>query len=508
MILVEITAALNATGALKTFYLSNGGFVSSPTDVPANTAFMDALEDPGSLGITAFADGTTGGNTVLQTGEILLVNDGSFDTWKDYSFDGRPIVIRVGNPENGYPSACPILFTGTVIGADVTLMHVAIRLRDKQIMFQTPLLSLYGGTNALPAGVDGTPNDIKGKGKPRTYGSVFNVSPPCVNTSLLIYQVNDSVVSDIAAVYDRGQNLTKGANYATNALLQAATGMSAGSYITCFAEGLFRLASNPTGTITADVVQGGGAGNRTAAQVLRQIAVDAGLPSASISTSDMGAMDALNSAVVGIYIDDETSTALTAMDTIANSIGAYFGFDPSGTLRMGVLTNPSGTPVLSIADDLVLPGIERRTATDNDIPRWAINLNYAKVWTVQTTDVAGVVTNAVRAFIGNEFRTAHSEDTSVKNQYLLSTILSVDTALATLADAQAEADRRLTLVRFHRDVYDIPVPLDIVMGSSLRMLSVISLTYNRFGLSAGKLFRVIGINLALKSNTIILTVWG
>jgi hypothetical protein len=42
------------------------------------------------------------------------------------------------------------------------------------------------------------------------YGVVKNVPAPCVNTSKLIYQVNDGAVDSIDAVYDRGVPLLVG----------------------------------------------------------------------------------------------------------------------------------------------------------------------------------------------------------------------------------------------------------------------------------------------------------
>ena len=509
MITVEITGAVDAAGTQQTFYLSTDPIVTTPSDTPANTAFQPVLMDPGSFGIHAFGDGRTGGATSLEVGEVVLANsDGRFDAWKDYAFDGRPIVIRYGDG-GAYPSSFTVLFQGTVELVEVTWTKAVIRLRDKQLMFQVPLLpNTYAGTNTLPNGIEGTANDIKGQKKPRVYGRVYNTEPPCVNTSLLIFQVSDRAVNSIDAVYDRGLALTPGADFATNALLQAQTGLTAGTYITCKAEGLFRLASNPTGAVTCDATEGATSSVRTVAQILSRMAIDAGL-SGSYSTADVTTMDAANASEVGIWVTD-VATFQESMDAVAGSIGAYYGFDGSGVLRLAVLTAPSGSPVLTLQEHHVLSGIERVTPSDKAIPPWAVVVNHSKIYAVQDTDVAGAVTNARREFLKSERRSVRAEDAAVKTKYKLAAELTFDTMLAdvTGATALAEANRLLTLYKTNPLMFDVPLDLSTIQGTSLRMMDVVSLQLNRFGMSAGRLFKVIGFKLELSRNQVILSLWG
>lgn len=509
MILIEVTGAIDAIGTTKTFYLSTDPFTSTPADTPANTMFDAVLTDPGSYGIHAFSDGRTGGGTSLQTGEILLINnDGRFDAWKDYSFDGRRVVIRLGNPYAGYPGGTIVLFSGTVESVDVTWTQAVIRLKDNQFVFQVPLLpNAYLGTNVLPNGIEGTVNDIKGQKKPRVYGKVYNISPPCVNTSLLIYQLSDRALQSVDAVYDRGAAITAGADFATNALLQAATGITAGTYITCKAEGLMRLASSPAGTITCDATEGATSADRSASQILRRMSTDAGVT--AISGSDTTLMDFYNSSEVGIWVTD-TTTFASAMDEIANSVGAAYFFDGAATLRMAILAYPGAeVPLLSLAEHQIL-NFERVTARDNAIPPWAVTVNYAKVYTVQDTDIAGAVTPAVRAFLAQERRSIRQEDASIKIKYLLASEVFRDTLLAdkTGTSATAEAARLLNLFKVAPNMYEVTVPLDIIQGASPPMLCVVSLTLNRFGLAAGKSFRLIGLDMELAANQALLTIWG
>lgn len=504
MILIELTAAVDAAGTLRTFYVSTDGFVTSPTDTPPNIAFLPCVDDPGSIGLHAFSDGRTGGATKLEIGEITLINiDGQMDDWVKYSFDGRPVVIRSG-AGGAYPGAWPAVMVATVAHIDCTWTKVVIQIKDKQFMFDKQArTALYGGTNALPNGLDGV-TDLKGKARPAAYGKVLNVTPPMVNTSRLIFEVG--VCNSVDAVYSNGAALTAGTAYTSQSDMET-NAPAAGTYRAWPAGGYFRIGSFSAEQITADVTQGASAAARTVAQVLQTLALAAGLSSAEISSADIAALDAINSAVVGIWIDDASTTFANAMDQVAASIGAYYGFDASGVLRMGRLTAPTGTPKATLHDYDILDGIERRAPKDNGTPAWGVTVCYAKNYTVQTSGLAGSAA-ARQAFVSEAVRTSNASDATIKNQWLLSDMLAVDTLLTAVADADAEAARLLALYKVRRDVFDIRVDLSFLTSSGIWMLDVVAVDYPRYDLKTGRVFRVIGVAPNLSSNKVTLTIWG
>lgn len=504
MILIELQAAIDAAGTLQTFYASAGAFVTTRTDTPADVAFLDTVIKPGSLGVSVFGDGRTGGGTRLETGEVILANaDGQYDSWINYGFDGRPIIIRSGEPGAAYPAGFATIFKGTVEGIEATFTQLIVRIKDAQFIFDRPAQTLrYAGTNALPNGLEGTPTDIKGKVKPRTLGKVFQVTPAFINTSKLTFQVNTGAVSDIPAVYDQGVLITKGADYANSTLLQAAA-PGGGTYITCFAEGMFRLGTTPVGQITADVTQGASAAARTAAQLLKQLAIDAG---ATVSAADVTALDAANSSVVGIYIDDE-KTFQQAMDEVARSVGAYYFLDATSVLRMGRLVSPPGSPACTIQTRDIL-GIEHRPLRDIDIPIYSATVNHTKLWTVQTSDYAGAVTAATRAYMALEYRAEVATDVTIKQQFLQAGEATFDTLLTSAADAATEAARLLALYKVHRDCFDVTVPLSLLSTYSLQLVTDVFLQLPRFGLASGKDFVILGIKTEFARSQVVLTLWG
>jgi hypothetical protein len=507
IITVEITGAVDAAGTLQTFYLSNDRFTSGATDAPANVSFDEKLDNPGDISITAFGDGRTGGGTRLSLGEIKLKNpDGDFDGWLDYGFDGRRVVIRRGTP-GAYPDDFTTLYTGTADTITIDSNSVSVRLRDLQLVFAVPILTArYGGTNVLPNGIDGTEDDLAGKAKPRLYGRVFNVSPPCVNTSKLVYQISDQAIAAVAAVYDRGEALTVGVDRADSGALLG-TAPAAGAFDTCLAEGLIRLGSAPAGEVTCDATAGASAVDRTAASILSTIALAAGVDASDISDADRTALAADAPGELGIWVSGESETYAQVMDRVANSVGAYYAFDATGVLRMGRLSAPGGDPLLSIEEYDCL-ALERRAAKDGDTPAWGVTVRHSRVWTVQTGDLAGAVTQARRTFLASEYRAQRAEDATVKTKHLLAREISVDTLFVDATDAANEASRLLSLHSTRRDFFEVTVHLDSLSGASPWLMDVVRLTHPRFGLSEGRLFRVLGIRPELSRNRFVFTLWG
>ena len=118
-------------------------------------------------------------------------------------------------------------------------------------------------------------------------GQVFNISPPLVNTSKLTYQISHKAINAIDAVYVGGATVTAGSSHASLAALQAAT-VTGGTYDYYLGSGsagaYFRLGSSPTQQVTCDATEGAASSNRTAAQIAKQVLLDAGVASGEISS--------------------------------------------------------------------------------------------------------------------------------------------------------------------------------------------------------------------------------
>jgi hypothetical protein len=502
MILIELTAAIDAAGATQTFYVADDRFATAPTDTPASVAFEPRLLDPGSLGRHAYSDGRTGGATRLETGEIIIANaDGALDGWIGYSFDARPVTIRQGSA-GAYPGGFITLLSATADGIEANGDKIVVRLRDRQYLFDQPVCTAaYAGNNSLPNGLEGTADDLKGSKKPRGWGKVYNFAAPCVNTSRNIFEVG--ACQSVNAVYEGGAVLTAGAAYTSQSDMETNV-PAAGTFRAWAAGGYYRINTTPSAQITADVTYST-AGNSTAAQIIKALALDAGIAGGDISSSDVTALDTACSYVLGIVLRDDSSY-LRALDDIANSIGAWYGFDTAGVLRMGRLAAPSDTPALTLNEWDVL-AIERRPPRDGGgIPIWRATVAHSRNYTVQTSGLLGAATAARRAWVAEDYRRTASEDASIKTQWKLSGAMEAETLITAAADAAAESARLRDLYKLRRDVFDITVPAAAAAGIDL--MAVGRVVYPRFGLAAGRDFRLIGQTLDLARDRITLTLWG
>jgi len=503
MYLIEITAAVDAPGNTQKFYVSNDNFVTKPTDTPANTAFDPLLLNPGSIGGYAYSDGRTGGSTKLEIGEIILANiDGQIDSWIDYSFDGRELKIYKGERDSAYPSGFSVVFTGTMEAIEASFDKVVIRIRDKSYLFDVPVsTNLYLGNNTLPNGIEGT-DDIKGKRKPQVFGNVSNITPELVNTSKLIYQFHDNTAAwaaSVSNVYDRGLALTAGADYTSQSDMEN-NAPAAGYYRRWSSGGCFRLGSSPGGQITCDAFSSGSWGVE-AAYILYSLAMLSGITEDEISFADTVELANIGAAV-GIFCQEES--ILEAMDAVALSIGAWYGFDGDGILRMGQLTSPESS-IVDFYDYDLLEGIDRKVQKDIAIPIWRVNIDYKKNYTVQDSDIAGAVSIDRRAFLSSEYRTESVENNN-KTKWKLSQEYNVKSLLYSNTDAANEAARLLALYEEKRDIFEITLSIDDFDG--LNLLDTVTLYLDRFGMEYGRMFRIIGTYHQLDTDKITVTLWG
>lgn len=506
--LIEVTVTDQAVGAAEEVYrYATAGYTTTPADSPANTYYEPRVQQPGLVRRDLFSGGAAFGSTQVGYGEVVLANpDGGLDFLMDKVF-GRSIRILVGEQSGAY-STFALVLQATVEQAEVTLKSVTLRVKDNQEKLSNSLpLPVFAGDNVLPNGAEGTAGDLKGQRKPRMYGKVFNVSPPMVNSSLLMFQMNSGAAT-IQAVYDKAVALTFHSDYANLAALEAAT-VPSGSYSTCTALGLFRLGSNHVGTVTCDAT----AGSEYLAEILGAIATGAGV---TMSSSDIAALKAANPALGGIYFQDSSTeagsgtTALQLLDEVAQSLGAWYGFDQAGVLRCARVVAPTGSAVAEFGPANIVT-LEQVTASDelNGLPTWKVSVLWKKFYTVQQDgDIAGSVTIARRGELAQEYRTAAVTDSDTQSIYPNARELQRTTALTAESDAQAEASRLLNLFKIQRRTYTATVRWESELATTIDIGQVVSITFPRFGLQAGKLLLITGLTLDLRSKRAELSLWG
>lgn len=511
IVIANITVYDPALPGLRTLYYATQGYVSGAGDTPASTHYEPRIQQPANVQRSCFSAGTTTGATTVGYGDMVLVNnDGGLDGLLGYSFGGRAIEIKIGTiaPNQANPT-WTTLIKGTMEQAAFSWGQVTIKVRDRQQDLAVPLqTTTYTGANALPAGVEGVATDLKGKRKPLIYGQVRGIAPPCVNTSKLIYQLSANALQSVTAVYDRGVALTAGTDYGTQAAMEL-TAPTAGQYRTWLAGGCIRLGSSAAGTVTVDAAQGATAADRTAAQIIKAILLKGGVSAGDISSADVTALDAQCSYPLGVYMahGQETSGA-SLIDEVANSIGAWWGVDRLGVFRMGRIVLPTADAVADLSGVEIL-SIDRTNTGDKGagVPAWSVSVGYGRVY-APTDDLAGSVTAAEKARMTEEYRRAIVTDAATKTAHAYSPELVFDTQIALEADAIAEATRRRTLYGSRRDMLQLRVRLEADIAAAIDLGQIVTVTLNRYGLTAGKKFLIVGIRTDMQNNIFDLTVWG
>lgn len=514
VVTAEITAYDPAIPGTVTLRYSTNGYTSGPSESPANTHWDNRIIQGGNFQRTMFENEQTFGRTQLGFGELVLANfDGGLDAMLNYSFGGRQVIIRLADVQPGVIPTFTTIIDGLIEQAELSWQQVRFRVRDKQLSLAKPLQQVrYAGNNALPAGLEGVEGDIKGRPKPLVYGKVFNAAAPCVNTTRKIYQLHDgSALQSVDAVYNRGAPLTAGAAYSSQADMET-NAPAAGQYrVWNSAAGTFvRLADNTQGILTFDATQGAATANRTAAQLWSQVLQKAGISAGSISSADITALDAAAPYECGCFVTDSRDvSAIEVLDSLASSVGAWYGVDASGTFRIARVVLPNIANSVGTLTTVNIVNIERVASRDAGagMPAWKIKLGYQKVWSVQT-DLDNTVTEVRKEFVANEYRRAESSDVAVQTANPTSPEIEINTVLTSPADASAESARRLTIYKARRDFYRVTVRLDASIASVIDLGKTVTLQVNRFGMNSGKAFVVTGIQADMRQYLYTLTLWG
>jgi hypothetical protein len=545
--LVEVTAYDPSLPGIRTLrYCSGVGYVTQPSETPANTLYEPRVVQPCNFTRSAFSDARVMGGSTAGYGEIVLNNaDQALSPLLDYGMDGRPCLVLVGQQTASYPGGFTVFINGTIQQVEVSASKVTLRLRDNLMLLSIPVQqNLYAGTNTTITGTpsymggqEGTTDDIVGQPKPLVYGHVFHVPAVIVNTGQLIYQVHDGAVQGIDAVNDGGSPLTYWRDFADLASLQLPTNQPApGSFSTCVAQGLFRLgalAQKVTAHIRGD--NNGGYVSTVAGIVRRLLTAKGGINPGAIDAS-FAALDTSFPYECGIYIGPVSASGTTnapqstllqpiiasqvgagntvqsAIDATLLSAGAWLVPTRIGTWAIGQLLAPTGAPA-AVFTDVDLIDLDSQATADQTagVPVFRVYLRYKHYpGVLAVNDVNGALSAAARADATNEFRTVNAQDTSVQTTHPLAAQLYRDTMLVggtAGADAQTEATRVLNLFKVRRDYVRATVRLDETKAV-IELGSIIQLQTARLGYSAGRSFVVVGIGSDGRKSELTLDLWG
>lgn len=496
--LAELTAYDPDTSAVVTYRFSSGTGYDN-----AGTFYAPRIEQPARFS-AAMGDGT-GGKASITLGELTLVNnDGGLNAMADDYFDGRTLTLKIGNQTDAYASFTTILIA-TIESVAMERERVSVRLRDRARLLDTPFSEAkYAGNNSLPLGIEGTADDLKDQYKPRILGRIALMQPTMVNTSKLIYQVNNGAVDAIINVFDGGAYLSQGADYSSQSDMET-NAPGSGQWRACPSLGCFRLGSTAVGQVSCSVAEKWTYTQNTAAGLIQRILTEKGYTSADWTAASFTALDQANAGSLGLMVQPGETTA-SLIDRICESVGAWWGFGTNNRFSVGRFDAPSGSPVATITDDDIIQ-IERQP--ENTRPQWRTTLRADINHAVQDRkSLAGVVPEDRAAWFEKAYREQKTEASALKTSRLLAEEVTQDTAFNGIATALAESARRQALYSVRRDVVTVTVANLDNRLSAVAIGAVVSVVSNQLGYSGGRLMRVIAAGYDYQRSLIDLTLWG
>lgn len=456
-VLVEVS--VKSGGVEITRYLSNKGYVTSPSDTPANTRYSPYVVGGIKFTETLSLDGTAS----LSTGDIEIDNlSGDRDEWFDDVWDNRSIKVFIGDVR-WVRTEFRLIFDGMVAGIDTKNRgRINLRISDKLQRLNTPITEeKLGGT---------TPN--ADRLLPLCFGECHNIEPLLVDPVINEYQVHNGPIERIIEVRDNGVPVT---------------------FTPFLSTGKFRLASQPAGQITASV-QGDKPSTyaNDVASIVKRLATGFGLDDRRFSLSELdttafAAFTAANPQPVGLYVKDRKNV-IEAINQLAVSVGGRALITRAGKLTLLKLTLPQPAAGRTVTPtDIVLQSL---SVSKLPSVKAASKIGYCQNWTVQENIAAGVPTNHADLY-RQQWLTITRTDTATQADYkTFVEPAQEDTLLLTNADAVAEANRRLDLWNVQRRVYKytgMPWLMLEELGASQ------TLQNTRFGLTAGKRGQIVSL---------------
>ena len=454
-----VEAAVKSGGVEITRYLSNRGYVTGPTDAPANQLYTGRIA--GGVSFTRRLD-LQGSGASLSFGDVELDNeDGALDAWLSDIWAARAISVYLGDAS--WPRASfEKVFGGTIDG-------VMPKGRNRLSLTVRDILGPLNSTFST-ATVGGTA-DNKDATLPIALGECFNVAPELLDAATQKYGFLNQAIEGILETRDNG--------------LVVPTTVTAAS-------GYFTLTNARYGQITCDV-QGAkvsGAYRNDAGGLIEWAATVLGdgnfLSAGQIDATALTAFRAACPQPVQRYVTDRANR-LQIMQELAAAVGATVTATYDG--KMILVRVGFGAPGAAIGPAQMVDG--SFTPLSRPAVQGAIRLAGGRNYTPQSGALAGSVTSPQFPILGDEFITVAASDATTLADYKQSVSPpAVETLMVVEADISAEATRRLNLWKTPRTVFAFD---GFAECFAHEIGDTITLTHPRFGLAAGATGQIIGV---------------
>lgn len=449
-VLVEVVASIADVDT--TLYLSSRGYVTGPSETPANTVYKACIQG----GMQIQEQLPVDGSPTFAFGDVELDNlDGELDPWFGYVWANRAVNIYVGDMRWARADF-RLVFSGLVddvTSRDRTTFN--IKMRDKLQQLNTALTDVkLGGTSTNADRL-----------LPLTFGECHNITPLLLDKATLKYQWHAGAAERLIEVRDNGAPVTATADLTT---------------------GTFTLAANPAGAITASVqgAKPGGTYTNTIANLVSYIVQNYGttpFTGTDIDSANFTAFNAANAQAVGSFLSDRTNVIQVCQD-LAASVGAQVGVNALGQLQLLQIALPyTGTTATTVTDQNMLEQTLR--VSDRPAVVASVKLGYCRNWTVQTGLLTGIPSDHKDLF-AQEYLTKTVGDSATAVTYKLTQEpTEVDTLLLVGTEASTETTRRLTLWKTPRTVYEYTGLAELMLEALGGYQAITSARFNLVGVT-------------------------
>jgi hypothetical protein len=448
-ILVE--AQYIEAGITKTLYLSNHAFRSLPTDSAPNIAYKNLLNVGSVLTFSQRMSVALFGKTDTSTSAIEFFLHPTLESLiNNADFAGQQLKVFIGDPT--WPRDNFIeKFVGLSKSIDpIDDNRARITFSDYSATLTTPVLSSLVSS--------GTNKDVFA---PRCFGQCFNIEPVLLDAVTKTYQINDGAIQTVTEVRESGFVIAP-VNYTVN--------LSAGT---------ITINKNVTGRLTLDCQGHVEAGTylSTAEQIINYLLSLANQSNALDS-------NVLPTYTLGLYIKSQRNID-DCIDEICKSVGGNWYFDALSQLRLqhynGVALTATSTVNAGQIKQASLRIKERFAAVKQ------LSLGYQKNFTPQKEGLAAAITeNNPELAVLYQNNESVVNGTNVVSNISAAINSKLSTLIANLTDAQTELNRRLTLIKNPRTIYECETTLKThIQGETT------TVTYPKY-FAAGKNAVVVG----------------
>lgn len=358
-------------------------------------------------------------------------------------------------------------------------------------------------------GFEGPPS-FAGVRKPQVWGRRRMRTGKLVDPQRNVFQVHRGQTQQIVPLENGLDSLTYDGDFPSIYDWTAVDG----HYATQLSRGLVQVnALSPSVTLAFDVwgdVDPVWGYTEVSAEIMRAVVVRQGGADAveGIDTGAIASVAEDRPDAAGISTGDSPVSVLSLLNDLAGGIDGWWTVLTRGSrFTVGLREEPVLPEFFLDQDDILEDGLER-VASASAVRQWTLTYGQFEV-TVDAANVAGAIAANLRPRYSQADARQQSRDLGLDPDWIRRFKDAVAASGVTLYDDPAacrrEAERRLAIDRYSRDVYKAQLPRGVFQ---YRVGQPGRVTYPRFNLAAGNDYRIGGYEEATDTGAVNLFLWG